>query len=35
MIIDQLIKEKYYILYIIDKNNTTAKTTIYLLFNIV
>lgn len=33
MIIGQLIKEGHYIPYIIDKNNTIAKTTAYLLPN--
>ena len=31
--IDRLIKEKHYILYTIDKNDTTAKATTYLLLN--
>ena len=33
MVIDQLTKERYYILCTTDGNNTTAKTTAYLLFN--
>ena len=31
--IDQLTKEKHYILYTTDGNNTIAKATVYLLLN--
>lgn len=33
IIIDQLIKKRYYILYTIDKNNIIAKIITYLLSN--
>ena len=33
IIINQLIKKRYYIPYIINKNNINAKTIVYLLFN--
>ena len=33
MVIEQLIKKRYFILCTINKNNTTAKATAYLLFN--
>lgn len=33
MVIDGLTKEKYYILYIVDENDTITEVTVYLLFN--
>lgn len=33
IIINQLIKKKYYILYTINKNNTITEIITYLLFN--